>query len=80
MNEDLKILITDLAEKILYHKRLYYKGLPEISDHQFDLLEEQLKKISPNHPLLAQVGSIADESKKIAHQIPMLSPLPSFNA
>ena len=34
-----------LEEKIIYHKNLYYKGVPEISDEEYDLLEEQLRKM-----------------------------------
>lgn len=65
-------MCRELAQKILYHKKCYYRGEPEISDAEYDELEEKLKKKNPNHPVLKQVGFIHEENK-IPHQKKMLS-------
>jgi DNA ligase (NAD+) len=64
--------IKDLEKKILYHRELYYRGEPEISDAEFDQLEEKLKKLSPHHPVLMAVGA-APTGQKIKHAQKMLS-------
>jgi len=66
---DLKI--TTLANKILYHKRKYYDGEPEITDEAYDKLEEDLRNLDPENPILFIVGS--PEGGKVTHDIPMLS-------
>ncbi|MFW9905300.1 MAG: NAD-dependent DNA ligase LigA [Candidatus Thorarchaeota archaeon] len=60
-----------LAHQILYHKKKYYDGEPEISDEAYDALEERLRQIDPNNPILHIVGS--PEGGKITHNSPMLS-------
>ncbi len=67
--------IEKLASQILYHKKLYYSGKSILSDKEYDLLEEKLKKYSPNHPALSTVGyEILNASKnKVPHAVPMLS-------
>jgi DNA ligase (NAD+) len=69
----MKTEIEKLAEKILRHKELYYRGEPEISDSEYDQLEEKLKKLNPNHPVLKIVGSITKSSEKVFHEKKMLS-------
>ena len=63
--------ITTLANKILYHKRKYYDGEPEISNEAYDNLEEKLRKLDPDNPVLFIIGS--PEGGKVTHDIPMLS-------
>jgi DNA ligase (NAD+) len=63
--------IRRLAHQILYHKKKYYDGEPEISDEAYDALEERLRQIDPNNPVLHIVGS--PEGGKITHNSPMLS-------
>lgn len=64
----------ELAEKILFHKRKYYAGVPQISDEEYDMMELELKKINPEHPVLQKVGSSLLKSKQKSHHIrPMLS-------
>ncbi|MFX1507459.1 MAG: NAD-dependent DNA ligase LigA, partial [Promethearchaeota archaeon] len=63
--------IKKLANQILYHKKKYYDGEPEISDEAYDALEERLRQIDPNNPVLHIVGS--PEGGKITHNSPMLS-------
>ncbi|MHA2168952.1 MAG: NAD-dependent DNA ligase LigA [Candidatus Kariarchaeaceae archaeon] len=63
--------IQDLAAEILRHKRLYYNGTPEISDFEYDLLEEKLQNLDPDHPVFFLVGTL--EGGKVRHDPPMLS-------
>ena len=66
--------IAQLADKIMSHKAAYYKGVPTISDVDYDKLEEDLRALSPSHPALMSVGS--EESimgDKVPHSTPMLS-------
>lgn len=65
--------IKELENQILRHKALYYQGRPEISDHEYDRLEEKLKKFSPNNPILSIVGTKASSSHKLKHDTKMLS-------
>jgi DNA ligase (NAD+) len=66
--------MSDLAKAILYHKKMYYQGTPVISDREYDLLEEALRREDPNHPVLMMVGSEPEgENPKVPHDLPMLS-------
>lgn len=67
--------IEELEEKIKYHRRLYYNGEAEISDAQYDALEDSLQELAPEHPLLTQVGADPDSGNwdKIRHKMPMTS-------
>jgi DNA ligase (NAD+) len=66
--------IEELASKILYHKKLYYKGNSVISDEEFDKLEDRLRQKDPNHPVLSVVGyQMESKGQKVHHEIPMLS-------
>lgn len=60
-------------EKILtYHKECYYNNLPEITDKEYDLLEEELRELDPFNPVLNKVGA-DPESNKLKHGIWMPS-------
>lgn len=63
--------IKDLENQILFHKKKYYDGEPVISDEAYDVLEDRLKKLDPENPVLHIVGS--PERGKIMHDVPMLS-------
>ncbi|MHA1973150.1 MAG: NAD-dependent DNA ligase LigA [Candidatus Hodarchaeales archaeon] len=63
--------IKHLENQILYHKKKYYDGEPEISDQAYDALEEKLKKLDPNNPVLFLVGTPV--GGKVLHEPPMLS-------
>lgn len=66
--------IKELEKLLLYHKELYYKGRPLISDEDYDKLEAELKKIDPDNPVLQVVGSLFESvTDKVAHQRKMLS-------
>ena len=66
--------ITSLASTILHHKECYYRGEPEVSDAEYDRLEDELRALSPNHPVLSAVGtSTGGDLPKVSHRVPMLS-------
>ncbi len=64
-----------LAEQVERHSDLYYnKAKPEISDAEFDVLWDELTRLSPDHPQLGRVGSDPTPgSTKVNHLFPMLS-------
>ncbi len=72
MEEDKLARIKELEQKIIHHKTLYYRGETEISDAEYDALEDELKKLSPTSPALELVGS-AFLAKEVPHEVPMLS-------
>ncbi len=65
--------IEELEKLIKHHKILYYRGTPEITDQEFDELEDELKKLDPNNPVLEIIGSQELPDKKIKHDQKMLS-------
>lgn len=65
--------VQKLEEEIIKHKALYYQGRPEISDLAYDKLEEELKKLDPENPILSIVGTTSSASDKIKHDKKMLS-------
>jgi len=66
--------IHELEKLILYHKQKYYSGHTEISDEDYDKLENELKKLDSENPVLQLVGYKQSETtKKIEHQKKMLS-------
>lgn len=50
-------LAERLASEVQRHRALYYAGSPEISDAEFDALEDRLRELAPEHPVLAEVGA-----------------------
>ena len=71
-NYKLQEQIRILSDKILYHKTLYYRGEPEISDQEYDTLEKKLRELDPENPVLFLVGSDA-VTGTVTHNPPMLS-------
>lgn len=66
--------VTKIADLVLHYKRHYYAGKPVASDRDFDKLEDELRKLSPNHPALSKVGGeLNADLPKVAHDPPMLS-------
>jgi DNA ligase (NAD+) len=66
--------IDDLAEKIRRAKTAYYNGTPTMSDAAFDALEDELRRLAPNHPAIKSVGAALPAStafEKATHAIPM---------
>jgi DNA ligase (NAD+) len=65
--------IQELAEKIRHHQDLYHNGEAEISNEEYDALEDELRELAPEHPVLNRIGASPEESgwKKMEHSIPM---------
>lgn len=63
----------DLENKIRHHKALYYQGRPEISDVEYDRLENELRNINPESQILNMVGSNTAKENKVEHKTKMLS-------
>ena len=73
----------ELVEKIQYHNNRYYNmDEPEISDYEYDMLMQELKKMEKEHPELVTKDSptkkVGGEAKRTAgvlvkHRVPMLS-------
>lgn len=60
--------IKKLAELIKYYSNQYYnEGASEITDVEFDALVDELRSMSPDHPILKQVGAEPTYGKKVAH-------------
>ena len=66
--------IIFLESEIQRHRDLYYNEQPEISDAKYDSLEDELKKLDPDNPILFRIGVDRSELfKKEKHIIPMNS-------
>lgn len=65
--------IKELEEKILYHKKAYYTGKQEITDDQYDAMENELRQLDPNNKVLNKVGYELNQDGKIIHKKKMLS-------
>ena len=56
-------LIEELAAQVRHHRDLYYNRQPEISDEEFDALEDRLRELAPDHPVLGEVGAAPSGEK-----------------
>lgn len=65
--------VKELEVLIKKHKTLYYAGKPEISDHEYDKLEDELKKLDPSNYSLILVGSDETSLDRVKHDKKMLS-------
>ena len=74
--------IEQLRREIEYHSRLYYvMDAPEISDYDFDMLMQRLKRMEAEHPELItpdsptqRVGGEAlSQFEQVRHQVPLES-------
>jgi DNA ligase (NAD+) len=82
MNTDIAQKLESLREQIRKHDYLYYsENRPEISDHDYDKLLAELKKLEQQHPELITPdsptqrvgGQPIDGFKQVTHAKPMLS-------
>ena len=60
-NAQLRRTWNELAEKVRYHRDLYYNQQPEIPDADFDALFRQLQDLEEQHPELAVPDSPTKE-------------------
>lgn len=79
---DIKREMDELSEKLTYHSRKYYiEDDPEISDYEYDMMFERLKKLESEHPELASAdsptrlvgGKALDKFEKSEHIVPLKS-------
>jgi DNA ligase (NAD+) len=81
MSSKIEKEIAKLRKEIDRHNELYYqKAEPEISDYEFDMLLENLKKLEADHPELVtpdsptqRVGGKADSLRPFTHTVPLMS-------
>ena len=81
MSSKIEKEIGSLRREIDRHNELYYqKAQPEISDYEFDLLLEKLKKLEAENPELItpdsptqRVGGKADSLRPFTHTVPLMS-------
>lgn len=73
MSQDIKNRVVFLKSEIIRHKELYYSGKEEISDAEFDALEDELRRLDPDNQVLNVVGTATASSDKVSHATPMLS-------
>ena len=52
--------IDTLAAQVRTHRQKYYQGEPDISDAEFDALEDRLRALAPDHPVLGEVGAAVE--------------------
>ena len=81
--EDIKQKIEDLRQKILYHNDLYYnQDNPEISDYEYDMMMQELKRLETDYPEFITADSptqkVGGTAKRqagvlVKHDVPMLS-------
>jgi DNA ligase (NAD+) len=64
----------ELVKMLMDAKEFYYAGKPIMEDSEFDRLEDDLRKIDPQHDYFKVVGASAGNVKeKVTHKISMLS-------
>lgn len=79
---NIKEKIDKLRNLIEYHNKLYYeKDQSEISDYEYDELSHELKKLEEEYPEYRTIdsptqkvgGTVIRESKKVKHDVPVIS-------
>jgi DNA ligase (NAD+) len=70
--------VAELTELLRKYKDAYYNGQPLVSDAAYDVLEDELRELAPDHALLKTVGApvpgggeVVTEWEKARHAIPM---------
>lgn len=80
--DDARALHTELAEQVQYHRDLYYREeTPELTDADYDALEQRLRQLETDFPELKSADSptqtvgaaISEKFSAVVHGIPMLS-------
>jgi len=72
--QDKKERIEYLIKEISRHRYLYYNAQPEVSDAKYDALEDELRELDPDNPILFKIGVDSSELfTKREHIIPMTS-------
>lgn len=58
MIRDLRTLyeVYNLMQEIVKHKKLYYSGQAKITDEQYDYIEDSLRELDAENPVLEMPG------------------------
>jgi len=66
-------MTKDLEQKLQQAREAYYKdGTSPLTDAEYDALEDELRAVDPDNPLLKEVGADTDSGwSKARHEIPM---------
>lgn len=85
---DIKQQMRQLVDGLNYHSKLYYEeNQTEISDYEYDMLNNQLKQLEeqypeeilPDSPLHRVGGAALSKFQEVAHQYPMESLIDVFS-
>ncbi len=88
MEIDAKKRIDELVEQLNYHSRLYYvENRNEISDYDYDMLQNELKELEKNYPQFLRPdsptqrvgGEAVSQFEKVEHIVQMGSILDVFS-
>ncbi|MFW5689540.1 MAG: NAD-dependent DNA ligase LigA [Spirochaetota bacterium] len=72
MSDGLPNRASELEALIVHHQENYYNGEPEITDAEFDMLWDELRRLNPESPVFDRVGEDrSDGYPKRRHVIPM---------
>jgi len=64
--------LDELRKKIRYHRNLYFNdSAPEVTDAEYDALIAELEAISPDDPVLSEVGFMPSYGNKVTHKTVM---------
>lgn len=66
-------MVTDIEQRLREAREAYYKdGTSPLTDAEYDALEDELRAVDPDNPLLREVGADTDSGwSKARHEIPM---------
>lgn len=64
--------IRYLTHEIIKHRKLYEAGCPQLSDAEYDLLENELSKLDPHNEVIHRVGSAVKLAVKLPYPMPSL--------
>jgi DNA ligase (NAD+) len=70
--------ISELEARLKECREAYYNGDPIVTDDVYDALEDELRTLAPQHPLLKKVGASPDGKTKW-QKVPHLMPMSSLN-
>ncbi len=71
MSDKLK-QIHDLEKEVARHRDLYYRGVPDLTDPEYDALERRLLQLDPDNAVANSVGA-PSTFHSVKHNTPMLS-------
>lgn len=65
--------VWELEAGVLRHQHLYDRGMPTITDAEFDALVAELRSLEPCSPVLEHLGEPSPGEGAVTHASPMLS-------